>query len=78
MRVSLSWYPLTSLYGALLAVSVRDRTFRPELITGLSELFEVSPTTIYSDLRHLEPELGRLLLNKPNAPVGGGEREIDS
>jgi hypothetical protein len=46
---------------ALLAVSVKDRTFRPELITGLSELFEVERSVIYSDLRSLEPQVGCLL-----------------
>jgi hypothetical protein len=35
----------------------------PELIKGLSELFQVSPSVIYSDLRGLEPQVGCLLAN---------------
>jgi hypothetical protein len=53
--------------------------FEPALIRSFSAAFGCSPTSIYNDLRTLEPETGRLLINPPNlAFPAGGKRSNSS
>ena len=42
--------------------------FEPALIRSFSVAFGCSPTSIYNDLRTLEAETGRLLVNPSNSP----------